>query len=127
MPGWSRSNPRLEYDFYSSDTGTITVSAYCSPTLNFHNNEGLQFALSVDDGEPVVLTLNNSRDTRVWGKWVADNINIQSAGLAVRQPGKHVLRYWMISPAVVLQKLVLDFGGVKPAYLGPPESARTRY
>jgi hypothetical protein len=127
MPGWSRSNPRLEYDFYSSDTGTITVSAYCSPTLNFHNNEGLQFALSVDDGEPVVLTLNNSRDTRVWGKWVADNINIQSARLAVRQPGKHVLRYWMISPAVVLQKLVLDFGGVKPAYLGPPESARTRH
>jgi len=28
----------------------------------------------------------------------------------------------MISPAVVLQKLVLDFGGLKPSYLGPQET-----
>ena len=28
----------------------------------------------------------------------------------------------MISPALVLQKLVLDFGGLKPSYLGPPET-----
>ncbi len=28
----------------------------------------------------------------------------------------------MINPAVVLQKLVLDFGELKPSYLGPPET-----
>ncbi|MCD8540985.1 MAG: hypothetical protein LRY55_15430 [Leadbetterella sp.] len=28
----------------------------------------------------------------------------------------------MVSNGVVLQKLVADFGGVKPAYLGPPET-----
>jgi len=30
----------------------------------------------------------------------------------------------MVDPAVVLQRVLLHFGEVRPSYLGPPESAR---
>lgn len=39
-------------------------------------------------------------------------------------PGTHVLRVWMIEPAAVIQKIVINTGGLRQSYLGPPESVR---
>lgn len=36
-------------------------------------------------------------------------------------PGKP-LKIWMVDPGVVFQKFLIDAGGLKPTYLGPPES-----
>jgi hypothetical protein len=53
---------------------------------------------------------------------VANNIIIKTTEHQISKQGKHTVKYWMISPAVVLQKIVLDFGGLKPSYLGPQET-----
>lgn len=42
------------------------------------------------------------------------------------RPGKHTLRYWMVSSGVVLQKIVLDSGGLENSYLGPEETINKR-
>ena len=118
--------PTLQYDIYTFSEGEVAVQAYFSPTLNFQNSTtGLQFALSIDDGTPQILSVNKEdapSNSGVWNKWVAENIIIVPAKLVLSKPGKHVLKYWMVSSGVVLQKIVLNFGTVKQSYLGPPET-----
>jgi hypothetical protein len=118
--------PHVEYDFHTYSKGNFTVYAYFSPTLNFHNTpEGLQYAISVDDEAPQIISINRedkATGTGIWNKWVAENIIIKSSKHTIAGSGRHVLKFWMVNPGVVLQKLVIDFGGMPETYLGPPET-----
>ncbi|GAB4029145.1 glycosyl hydrolase 115 family protein [Spirosoma gilvum] len=115
-------SPHLEYRIYAADTGTVKVHTYLSPTLNFNENKGLRFAISFDDEKPQVIDMHAGETTKGWEKSVANNIRILTSQHTLAKPGEHILKFWMVDPAVVLQKLVVDFGGLKPSYLGPPES-----
>jgi hypothetical protein len=96
---------------------------YFSPTLNFQNApNGLQFAISIDNEAPQAVSLNKEDNTGVWNTWVANNIIIKTTSYYISQPGKHTIKYWMIDPGVILQKLIVDFGSLKPSYLGPQET-----
>ena len=131
-PPLSPGSPRLEYDIYTYDTGSFKLHAYFSPTLNIHHDStGLQYAIAIDDGQPQIVSINkDDNNPRAWNKWVADNIIITTtthpirskALTSVASPGRHVIKYWPLSSAVILQKLVLDCGGLPPSYLGPQET-----
>jgi len=115
--------PHLAYRVEIADTGMVTLLAYFSPSLDFYHEGGLQYAVSIDDEPPLLQTLNGEEaNQRVWGAWVANNIIVRTSRHHITRPGPHVLKYWMRSPGVVLQKLVLDSGGALPCYLGPPET-----
>jgi len=122
----SASSARLEYEIYTDSRDSLKINAYFSPTLNYYNtDEGLQYAISIDDEEPQIISINKEdRNTGagIWNKWVGENIIIKTSRHKISKPGKHIVKYWMVNPGVVLQKIVLDFGGLKPSYLGPPET-----
>jgi hypothetical protein len=122
------NSPHLHYDIVTSNAGSFTVNAYFSPSLNvFRDENGLQYAMSVDDETPQIVSLNKedkTSDKGIWNKWVSENIIIKSTTHNITKPGKHTVKFWMVTPGVVLQKLVLDFGGLEPSYLGPEETIK---
>lgn len=117
------NTPHLEYEVYTYDTGEIILKTYLSPTLNFHNDEGLKYAISIDDEQPQIITINkDDNNTRVWEGWMANNIINKTSTHHISTKGKHTIKYWMVSPAVVIQKIAGDMGGMKESYLGPPQT-----
>ena len=122
-----KASASLEYRIYLFSTGAVDVIAITSPTLNFTPGRGLRYATSFDDESPKVVTLvpenfSAQNGNREWEESVKDNARQGRSSHTISQPGFHTLKIWMVDPGVVLQKLIVNPGGLKPSYLGPPES-----
>ena len=59
-----------------------------------------------------------------WEKTVMDNARYITSKHTIASEGIHKLKIWMIDPGVAVEKIVVDAGGLRPSYLGPPESYR---
>jgi hypothetical protein len=122
--------PRLEYDMNLTTTGPVKVAVYLSPRNDVLPTGGLRYAVSVDDEAPriVDVTAATGADAtamnKQWERNTSDNVNLTITDHTIARPGPHVLKVWMVDPTVVVQKIVVDTGGVRPSYLGPPESRR---
>jgi hypothetical protein len=110
----------LEYDLYTTDSGATKVMVYCSPTLPFNESTGLRYAVSFDNETPQIINLHADNSEKAWAQSVSDNIRISTSTYNLPKAGKHTLKIWAVDPGIVLQKIVIDWGGVKQSYLGPP-------
>ena len=122
-------SPCLEYRMYLVDTGKVDVIGTFGATLNFMPGRGLRYAVSFDDNPPHIVTLvpqnfiaqHGNMD---WEKTVGDNARYSHTTHTIARPGYHTLKIWMVDAGVVLEKIVVNRGGLKPSYLGPPPSYR---
>jgi hypothetical protein len=119
--------PCLEYRMYLFTEGDVDVKTIFSPGLNFIPGRPVRYAISFDNEAPKTVTLlsekyNAANGNRDWEKVVEDNMRGSYSKHTIHKAGYHTLKIWMIDPGVVLQKIIVNLGGVRPSYLGPPES-----
>jgi hypothetical protein len=118
----TNSGAGLEYRMYLYDSGEFTMQAVLAPTLNFVPGRGLRFAVSVDDGPHAIVDALEHNDQKDWAEAVSDGVKKVSVPLPEMTAGYHTLKIWMVDPAVVLERIVVSHGMLRPSYLGPPES-----
>ncbi len=122
----SETSPHLEYRLYTTSSGEAKVELTLAPTLAFIPGGGLRLAVSFDEDPPqtIDLAVAAEGDKGEWARSVLDGVRKVVTTHQLAGKGVHVLKFWMIDPAGVLERVVVDFGGVRDSYLGPPESAR---
>ena len=120
----TKDSPRLEYDVHFFSKGKVKVHAYFSPTINFTIRNGLKYGVSFDSEKPQIMNINADDSAANWNKSVSNNIKIITSDHTIERSGDHVLKFFGIDPALVLQKIVIETetGELRESYLGPPES-----
>ncbi len=128
----TKGSAHLEYQMWLSRTGAVEMTLILSPALNFMPDRGVRIGISFDDNDPQILTVvpqgySAGDGNRDWEKSVKDSVRTVKSQQTLSTTGAHTLKIWSVDPAVVLQKILVDCGGLKPSYLGPPESFRTDF
>ncbi|MGP4046761.1 glycosyl hydrolase 115 family protein [Streptomyces sp. 2A115] len=124
------SSPRLEYEVSLLDSGPVTVWAYLSPRNPTLPTGGLKYGISFDEDTPETVDIHAATGADdglmdiEWARNTSDNVNRTATQHTINAAGVHRLKFWMVDPTVVLQRLVIDTGGLTPTYLGPLESRR---
>jgi hypothetical protein len=115
--------PSLEYKFSVSKSLEFEAHFFLIPTQPLVPNNGLQFAFSVDNETPQMITVD--KDTEVSSvKW-AQNILNQATVAETKiklEKGSHVLKIFAVDTGVILDKIVLSEGALPPSYFAPKET-----
>jgi hypothetical protein len=128
----SSSAPVLEYDFVTFTPTTsskgLNLTLILSPSLNVNPKKPLAYIAQIDDKPQVrrqyVIDQPQPNFPVNWGFAVADSAWKNTTNHGALAAGKHTLKLWLVESNVILQKIVMDLGGVVYSHNGPPESWR---
>jgi len=124
-PGLDPANaPVAEYEFYLFTPGTVKTFAYLVPTHPILSGRGLRYAIGFDGEAPQLVEVGADLQvpSRAWSLNVLNSSTMGTSNHEIKTAGKHVLKIYAVDSGVVLDKIVLDLGGLKPSYLGPSET-----
>ncbi|MGW7132346.1 glycosyl hydrolase 115 family protein [Streptomyces bobili] len=115
--------PQLWYRIRFVTAGTFPVTVFRLPSLD--ERGARRVAVALDGQEPVTLAgqaIATGNRGDAWARNVEEGVEKLVAALTVDAPGEHVLRVFMVDPAIAVDQIVVDTGGLQASYLAPPES-----
>jgi hypothetical protein len=123
MPVTAQINKQvyLEYKIDVKTPGNAKLIVLTSPTLNFNSNKGLRYGVTINDGPEKILNINGHYKGEL-GRWQARRIIENVTQHNFETAGEHTIRIRPLEHGIVIQKIMLDFGGLKTSYLGAPQS-----
>ena len=126
----SKNCPRVEYDFYTFNAGMVDVYTYVLPNfplhterdfqMSEHTNSDTKYSICIDEGSIATPTTSAVEFSQAWYESALRNCRVNKSTLYVASPGRHTLQLRCGDPGTMVQKIVIDMGGMRRSYLGPP-------
>ena len=110
----------VTYQFPQVDADSIGVFFYAVPFWPIYKGKSNRIAVSIDGGEPQAFENKFAEYSRSWKDQVMRNgIGCRLHFAINKQAAQHTVTFKALDPGQMLQKVILDWGGLKPSYIGP--------
>ena len=127
-------NGTISYKFKAKDwnADSVRIHVVVKSTLDYIGKGGLTYTISLDGAEPVKVNFNsrlNEKPENIYSVFyptVAKRVVESVVTCPLGKGDTHIITLHPDDPAIVFEKVVVDGGGYKPAYLFGPESQFAR-
>ena len=111
---------RLEYEFSGVDADQIEVTVYTIPFFPVYKGRRNEFGISVD-GQPAYIADNFPGEySKPWKDQVLQNGDVVKVKFPIdKDLETHTLSLICGDPGVTIQRIIIDWGGLKKTYVGP--------
>lgn len=116
----SEDAPYFEYEFGNVSADKVSVTVYTVPFFPIYEGRGNSFGVSLDGGEVKVFEQICKEYSLEWKNRVLQNgIEFKADFPIDSSLKKHTIRFNCGDPGVMIQRVVIDYGGLKKTYVGP--------
>jgi hypothetical protein len=111
---------RVDYEFSGVTSDSVAVYVYSLPFWALHKGKSTRYGISVD-GQPVFIAQNDDKEySEPWKDRVLKNGVVSVARFGINKSlSAHTLSLICGDPGIMIQKIVIDWGGLKKTYVGP--------
>ncbi len=117
--------PHATYNFYTFQRGSVDVYTYALPVFSLDDKHETRYGVGIDNGITTNAIAGSKEYMQSWKDNVLRNFSVYKSSLYIDKPGKHTLEIYCTDPGMVIQKIIIDLGGLKQSFLGPnPEKIK---
>lgn len=126
MPTDSIANPmdingaRIEYILPTIDSDSVEIVLFTVPLFPIFEGRSTTIGISVDNCSPAVYKNEFKEYSLEWKDQVLKNGDEARFKFNIDKSRKsHTLTFICGDPGMMIQKIIVDWGGLKPSYVGP--------
>lgn len=111
---------RVDYELPAMDADSISVTLYTVPRFPLYKGAESKFAMVVDGNSPVIFDDTLKEWSPEWKDQVLQNGKANKATFKLplqRKPA--TLSILVQDPGLIIQRIIVDGGGLKESYIGP--------
>ena len=110
----------FEYEFPNVDADSVTVYVYSLPFFPLYKGKSTRFGISVDSQPPFIAANDPEEFSKTWKDKVLRNGAETIATFPLdKNQQQHTISLICGDPGNIIQRIIIDWGGLKKSYVGP--------